>query len=377
MTIAMMNDKITSMASLKNGLEETLASENITMVIGDIGTNSDNTITSYTKAMEEFIKFTFDENIGSITWSQLEQVNYEMALRFRTYLLESRDINDRRKKRLHPRSVNHMIFALSSIFKKLHKVNSNLNTSAFELQTLKFDDSEGSYGSLTEGEVERLLEYCLKLPEHQKPVVKSLFFETAYITAIRSGALMDLTWKGIKKVKDTSDEDVYYNVIKLQDKGGNLEVAISDELYNKLLMMKEVNEELGLKEDRVFPITRKTLSKCLKEFCEADGIDEDRNIVLHSLKKASIDKVYKESGDINLTARHGHHKGVEMVYRHYQGKNDGLANSPSLNLFNGTKRDLGELEGLTKEELLRVISNCNGLTIDTLLRSYKEIDSKS
>ena len=177
-------------------------------------------------------------------------------------------------------------------------------------------------------------------------------------------------------VTDTSDEDVYYNVIKLQDKGSNLEVAISDELYNKLLMMKEVNDELGIKEDRVFPITRKTLSKCLKEFCEADGIDEDRNMVLHSLKKASIDKVYKESGDINLTARHGHHKGVEMVYRHYQGKNDGLANSPSLNLFNGTKRDLGELESLTKDELLRVISNCNGLTIDTLLRSHKEIDSK-
>ena len=66
-----------------------------------------------------------------------------------------------------------------------------------------------------------------------------------------------------------------------------------------------------------------------------------------------------------------------MVYKHYQGKNDNLANSPSLNLFNGTKRDLGELESLTKEELLRAISNCNGLTIDTLLRSHKEITNKS
>ena len=136
-------------------------------------------------------------------------------------------------------------------------------------------------------------------------------------------------------------------------------------------------KESQLNKQKVFPVTRKTLSKCLKEFCEVDGIDIDRNIVLHSLKKASIDKVYKETGDINVTARHGHHKGVEMVYKHYQGKNDNLANSPSLNLFNGTKRDLGELESLTKEELLRVISNCNGLTIDTLLRSHKEIGNKS
>ena len=114
------------------------------------------------------------------------------------------------------------------------------------------------------------------------------------------------------------------------------------------MLLKELNKELDINDERIFPITRKTLSKCLKDFCEHDGIKEDRNIVLHSLKKASIDKVYKEAGDINITARHGHHKGIDMVYKHYQGKNEGFANSPSLTVFDESTKDISELECLTK-----------------------------
>ena len=62
-----------------------------------------------------------------------------------------------------------------------------------------------------------------------------------------------------------------------------------------------------------------------------------------------------------------------MVYKHYQGKNEGLANSPGLTIFNEDVKSIGELEGLSKEELLEVIRSCNNLTIDSIIRTKKEI----
>lgn len=380
-----MTNNITTIESIKNNKMGSIGSirslhESLDLVINDLGMNSDNTKTSYKKTLEDFINFTFNKTIENIEWSDLEMVKHDHALVFRDYLKNARDCNDGRKLKYQPRSIKQKISALSSIFKALSKINENIKGNSFEMRMEKFDESKNSYGSLTEDEVDRLLDYCLDLPPFQKPLEKSLFFETAYVTAIRSGALMKLTWGDIKKRKD-SLQDVEYNIIKTQDKGISVEVPIDDNLYGRIMIMKEAKIKRGyttteLKTERVFPVTRKTLSKCLKDFCEIEGIDEERNIVLHSLKKASIDKVYKETGDINITARHGHHKGVEMVYKHYQGKNDGLANSPSLSLFNNSKRELGELVNLTREQLLEAIENCNGLVIDSIIRSHKDVNSK-
>lgn len=366
-----MSGKVVRMDEYNNSIINTqgdsTAYESIIAVISDKGTNSQNTITSYAQAIRDFIKQVYNKELECVTWSELTNVTYTMAVEFREYLSGLKRVGSEKHLRYSPRSINQKIFALSSIFKELSKINNDINIDAFDLTPYKFDTEEGSYGSLTESEIGKLFEYCLDLPNFQKPIVKQLFFETAYVTAIRSGALMKMTWKDLKIKKDTID-DVYYNVIRVMDKGDNVEVPINDDLYDRLMAMKEDNLKLDATEERVFPITRVTLSKCLKDFCISEGISEDRNIVLHSLKKSSIDKVYRETGDINATARHGHHKGLEMVYRHYQGKNDGLANAPSLTVFDEDERDLGVLEDMSKEELLRLIGKCNGNVISAILR---------
>lgn len=369
-------NNITTMESIKNKRGERTPHEAINLIINnDIAESSKNTATSYLTALDVFLNYAFDKNIGTVTWEELENVTYDIALSFRAFLQSQKKEDDRRVNKYAVSTINQRMFALSSLFQEIEKINPQVNAKAFNIKRLKSYGTDNSYGALTEDEVERLFQYCLDLPQGQKPIIKQLFFEIAYVTAIRSGALLKLTWKNISQKKDVLSGEVY-NIIRTEDKGKEVKVPISDELYSRLMLVKELNKELGIDENRVFPITQKTLAKCLKEFCETDGISEDRNIVLHSLKKASIDKVYKETGDVNVTARHGHHSSLEMVYKHYQGKNDGLASSPSLTVFSSEGGDMEELEELTKEELLELISGCNKNVIDSIMRTKREKEGR-
>ena len=310
-----------------------LVLDDIELVMSDYKKNSLNTYTNYMSHYKEFFNIVFGKGIEWISKNDIENLTYKSILKYRDELSNKNN----------NKTINIKTSSISSLISELIKLGYNIDKSIVDVKPLPIENN--SYGSLTEDEMNDLFDYCIKLPSNQKPLVKRLFFETAYITAIRVGALLKMTWDDIH-VRDVSGNTLY--IIEVKDKGKITQTPIPERLYNDLKLIK------NNKDNRVFLMTRKTLSNTLNNFCKKYNIDESRNIVLHSIKKASIDKVYNETKDVNITARHGHHNSLEMVYKVYQGKNEGLLERPSINLFD-IKDELNYNE-FSKEELIMAIN---------------------
>ena len=336
--------------------------DSIQLILRDLRERSENTSKNYESNYNEFFQIILNKDMQFVTWEEFLSITYKDVLQYREVLKQT-NIN---------KTINTKIASLTTLYKELYKINRQVDIVTVDLKRLPEDeDEDNSYGSLTHNEVQNLLSYCLSLPDKQKPLIKKLFFETAYITAIRQGALLKLKWKNIEKEIGKNGEEIY--VIKVKDKGTIDVTPISNEFYNKLLELQKIMYSDGYKndpEDRVFNITKKTLAKTLKDYCKKYNIDKDRNIVLHSLKKASIDKVYHETRDINVTARHGHHKTVEMVYKHYEGKNKGLTDRPSYSIFNNNI-NIQDFDNYSKSEIINAISKCGNSIVNEVLNNLK------
>lgn len=338
--------------------------EMIELILSDLAENSKNTERNYRSNYREFFRMVTEKEMEFATWEEVLKITYSDVMRYRN---ELKKINVNK-------TINTKVASLITLYRHLRRENNKIDLGVVDLAKLpEREEDSKQYGSLTEDEVESLLEHCRALPPRQKPLEKELFFKLAFVTAIRVQALLNLTWGDIRYLKDTNGERV--RVIEVRDKGKLDKTPITDELYEELLQLKENDmfEQLSLeekKDDKVVKISDKALRRTLNNFCEEQGIDEERNIVLHSLKKASLDKVYGATNNINVTARHGHHSGVEMVYRHYEGKNESLSDRPSFSMFDG-KLDTTRLEDLSKEELLKAIGECSEFTVNEILSKVK------
>lgn len=349
---------VTNVISIQEKRSEKPLYNIVQLVLNDLRERSENTSSSYEGYYREFFRIVVNKDMNFVTWEDLLAITYEKVLEYREEL-KATNIN---------KTINIKVASLNTLYKELYKADRRVDMLVVDLKKLPEDeDDSNSWGSLSHEEVEALFEYCGSLPNKSKPLIKQLFFETAYVTAIRQGALLNLKWENFKRVKDNDGTHLW--VIRIKDKGKTDETPITDEFYQKLCQLKAIVHSDGLRDkptDRVFNVTKKTLASTLKDFCRKCGISKDRNIVIHSLKKASIDKVYHETRDVNKTARHAHHKGVEMVYKHYEGKNQGLAQRPSYSTFNGDK-DLSKLEEVTKEQLLEAITQCGQSVINEII----------
>lgn len=333
----------------KNDLPSVLFS-----VLKEVGVNSQNTFKSYFHHFEQMITHMFNKNNETITWDELESITYADMLNYRQHLMT---INN-------SVSINSKLAGIKVIARELNKQNKQIDTDAFNLRKMPTHDDSETYGSFTEDEMKNLIQFAKELPMKEKGLIKSVFFKTAYVTAIRVGALLSLTIDQIEIINEGTDSQ--YALIKTRDKGKSIQTSIPYSLYEEIIHARRVFR-IKESEKRVFPITHKTARLALFKYCDVYNIDyKERNLVLHSIKKASIDKVYQETGDINITARHGKHNSIDMVYEVYQGKNDKNEDQASLNFFNDTPIDTDDLQNLSKEELIELISKSGGATINKL-----------
>ena len=359
--------KTSNVIELRSREEEcTTVNEMVNLVISDLKEASESTAKNYYNNYKEFFREVVGKDIEFVNWEDVENITYSDVMKYRNSL---KDVNVNK-------TINIKIASLMTLFKHLKRENSKIDIGVVNVDNLpEREEDAKQYGSLTEEEVKELIEYCEDLPLKQKPLVKKMFFKLAFVTAIRVNALLRLTWKDIKEIDDGKGNKI--KVIEIRDKGKLDKTPITDELYKELLDLKNVEDEytkIGAvkhtEDSKILQVGDKTLRKTLKDFCELVAIDEERNIVLHSLKKASLDKVYSATNNINLTARHGHHSGIEMVYKHYEGKNELLVDRPSYSMFD-KEINVDSLENLSKEELLAAISKCTDSTINEILSKVK------
>lgn len=240
-------------------------------------------------------------------------------------------------------SVNRKMSAIKSIFEYLAIDNKNIRMEVFNaVETLpKFTNH---YGVLEKEEVDQMIELAKELPNGEE---KSALIWLAFQTGIRLNALLNLKWEDIKRIQNVW-------VVTVYDKGNKYdEKPIPDALYARLSAFRGDGE-------KVFNMTPKTAERTIKTLCERMGIDADRNITFHSLKKAGINYILDITGDIDLAAKFGNHKTIQTTYESYANRKKDYAEMPSYTI--GQEIDTSALDNLTKEQLLEIIRSCKDAT---------------
>jgi integrase len=307
----------------------------------------ENTAINYKSHYKEFFMFCCGKNLEQVTWNDLQNITYAKIINFRDYLFHQKQVK-------RP-TVNAKIASIKTLYKHLYKYNKKIDLDVANdvtpLKELQSEKKKSSYGSLTNEEYQALLDYCMT--EKYNPLDKKLFFETAITTGNRRSCLLNLKWEDIKQQKDNSGK--FFWVIYVYDKGKEVEKPITDEFYNKLCSLKG---ESAQSTDKIFNICDKIIAKTLRDFCKSADINvKERNIVLHSLKKTSLDMVWEATRDINQTALQGSHKSIQTPYANYLNQNKNYSENPSYYVFTDENRaDL--MKNASKEEIVKAIQEC-------------------
>jgi site-specific recombinase XerD len=315
----------------------------INIYLDNKGKKSANTRKNYEIWINEFFAAIVEGYTGfsSLTWEKVEAITYQDVCLYQKHLEVAKGNSNK--------TINAKLAGVKSLWTELLKSNRNIDVNAMTVEPLPLpEENPNSWGSLTEEEVNSLYEFCMTV--QYKPLVQKIYFELCFVTGIRYKALLDLTIEQLEQRVDKSTGKKIW-CLCVNSKGKDVVKPVSDEMYSRLKSIFEKGS------NKVFNVCDKYLRQTLTYFCNKKGIGEDRKIVLHSLKKASMDFVYENTKDIVKTASHGGHKGIQTSYDYYLGKNTSLVDQASYELFD-TKFDITMLEGLTKEELLERISKC-------------------
>jgi len=309
---------------------------------------SKNTSKNYRLWIEEFFQAILGKSDFSMTWHEIENINYQDMCSFQDYLLAKGNSNN---------TVNQKIAGISSLWGEFKKHNININSAITKINPLLI--KECNWGSLTEKEINDLLSYCEE--RSFKPFIQKIFFKTCFITGIRSNVILLMKKENIQhKIDKKTNKMIWCLCVK--DKGKYITKAIPDSLYHELVQCMTPDTT------RILNVCDKILRQTLKDYCKKQGIQNDRKIVLHSLKKTSMDYVWDMTKDIVKTAKQGQHTGVEMAYRNYLGQNSSLTEQASYDLFDKTF-DISQLEHLTKKQLLTLIDNSDKAILRQLIYS--------
>jgi integrase len=296
---------------------------------------SPNTRKNYSLWINHFFNTILNKKLSQLTWDDILNITHQDLRTYRQYLQTINGNN----------TVNQKIACLSSLWGELKKHNNNINLTVAKVDLLSIVDH--SWGSLTENEIMLLYKFCRE--RDYKPEVQETFFRTCFVTGIRSNPLMMLKKENLIQEKDFKSGSLVW-CICVVDKKKHVKKAISNKLYNQII---ECQEPQSLK---IFNVCDKMLRQTLKSFCSSQNIHNDRRIVLHSLKKSSMDFVWDTTQNIIKTAKQGQHSSIETTYKHYIGKNESLSDQPSYDLFD-KEYNIKQLEHLTKEQLLDLIKD--------------------
>ncbi|MEK5036323.1 tyrosine-type recombinase/integrase [Paenibacillus sp. FSL R7-0302] len=211
--------------------------------------------------------------------------------------------------------------------------------SAWNVDPVVMNDSE-SWGMYTDEEVKQMIELAKTLHNGER---KSLAIEFASVSSFRIDAVANLEYSDFRKEGDTW-------VVKHLDKKKIHEKSIRSDLYERLLAVKEDSS------NKVFDLNKKTLQRTIHTLNEMMGLDEERNLTFHSIKKYGIGEVYMITGGDRLaTASQGNHNSFETAEKYYLLFQKNYANMPSLMI--GQKLDTSPLQDLDKDGLIDLIES--------------------
>jgi site-specific recombinase XerC len=341
------------------GMPFTDAYSHVMLFLNQKRKHSKNTADAYTMYVKEFFMFQFGKVIQNVTWEDLQKISKSKVLSYREYL-ESKGNNNN--------TINQKTASLKKMWLFLLDEKRGLNDTCFNVELLPVNkNNPNGYGSFTGDEMIDLIEYA---KTHKiKGTIKSLFIETSYVTAIRKDCLLNMKWSSFVHQKDKSTGLEMY-VFKFHDKGKDEITAISDVLAEKILSLR--TEEMN-RNDKIFNVNQDTIADMIRDFCKERKLSNDRNLAIHSIKKASGDRIHAMLNDITVTAKHLHHTNIQTPYNNYLGKNHNLASQPSYFAFD-KECTIDDLKILSHEDLLSVIENTGSGVIMQLCMKKKQMN---
>jgi len=341
------------------GIKNTEASVKILNFLKDKKRKSENTYKNYNRYYSEFFVFVCNKQISEITWEDIFKVTYEDIDNYKRYLINKGDSGN---------YINQKIFACKALWKKLHTFNHDVNyTEVFDFEREEFEVV--NFAALNDKEVELLLNFMDS--QKYKPKTKYMFFEFLYIVGCRKNVALELTWNDIVRRHDNKKGiDVWvvsFKDQKFKDKGKRVNKAINDDLYVKLIELKECGESTG---DKVFDLSKETFEDVFTKFQDKYNLHEKdgKKVCIHSIKKASGWLVQNTFGDINKTRKHLCHESIELTAKTYIGDEDYCDQASYLIGKNVDKDFFKELD---KDTLISLIENSGK---DVQMRLYYEYE---
>lgn len=304
-----------------------------------VGQNSINTKKTYERAIRDFFRTMRNKEIEELVENDLiftkKQIkSYQVAL----------------KENYKGSTVNGAITALKECYEKLEEDGFQVSPLWFKLERYDEHDKEG-YDTLSHLEVCNIIQL---VSTTRKGSEKALLLRLAYATAFRKESLLSAKWTDI-----VMRDDIRY--LKVLGKGNKWSYKkLSNDLYQTLMTHKESS-----KGEKIFELTHKTVNKMMNYIRENMDFG-DRNIVFHSIKKASINEVnILSGGDIKAMQAQGDHADASTTMNDYLAKKK----IEELIVVDTYKHiPLEKFDDMSQEELIALIRSMDRTTQIRLLQ---------
>ncbi|WEG18572.1 site-specific integrase [Alkalihalophilus pseudofirmus] len=248
-------------------------------------------------------------------------------------------------------TINTKMAAIKSFYKYLEsRVNDFMLSVEIDFSILKGSDrlktQKINYGKLTYDEVVQMSEIVFET-ERNKAKNKSAFLLFALDTGLRKEEIQKVQWRDLRVI---DNDQIYFQVV---GKGDVIhQRIIKKELYSIILNAKEDDKYL-------FPLSNTEIQYMFDRLRAYMNIPEERNIVFHSIRKASVTEYYYLTLDPLATQKFAGHQSFDTTTKYIQEKDFG--NIGVMSMRETVNSD--DLKSLDKNELLELIDNNNEIKI--------------
>lgn len=317
-------------------MDNTVVYDQIQKFLTKHGYNSSGTEIAYRRDIELFFKIIKDKKIQHLTIEDV-QISMDDMEDFIEKLHKA--VDEKSNKVYTNKTTNRKVVAVKGLLRYLCAKKIVKDVSFLELIE-SLPEQSNSYGVLEVSEVFRMAQLAYET-EREKGNVKRLLFLFALDTAIRKTAILNLKWSNFIEQEDGV-------LVTVVDKGNKeMRQKISHDFYKEILTIKGDS-------DRVFDISSDSLNDTFQRLKKRMGLQEERNLVFHSIRKSAVSYRYRLTGDILEAQRSANHSNVNTTMIYLQHEDYGTIGAVSGS--NNLDREL--YKKVDNEVLIQAISQC-------------------
>lgn len=320
------------------------------------GLESENTRKKYEKDIKRFVKWKYNIPLEHLQPEHFNSLTYTDMKKYRDYLRRKFSVS----------TTNGAMIALYSLFKELNRYQDsdgnyiyNIDVERLRVRLFKNNQVE-AYGDIEWEEVDQMIEY-LKNSDIPNKEAKWIWLHIARLTGIRKTGMVNLRFKDLKKIS----KNEYILTHRL--KGKKYEIPLRKEDAELLLSLKR---EGDTEDSKILGLSEKTLERTFDMLKEAIGIDESRNVTIHSLRNLAAWEAYCSSNSILAVQKLMNHESIETTYQYIKRRQEKLE-SPTL--YMGLEMDGEKVKHLTGEQIAEIFNNLSRSAQYEIVKRMEEL----